>query len=486
MVNSMFTKMTHLPSRLISATFACGLLFSAAAWAQDDQPVDAQASTEKVREQPPAGGTPRDFQLPAKTQYQLPNGLKITLVPYGSIPKVTVSAIVMAGNLNEGSDTWLADLTASLMEEGTTSRSAEDVAREAAEMGGNLGIGVGLDQTFVTGEALAEFAPDMVSLLADVMLNPALPADELERLRRDFLRNLEVALNDPDTMALVAFRKALYGEHPYGRLFPTAEQLQAYTTEQIRNFWEQNFGAQRTHVFVAGMFDEAAVKAAIEQAFGGWKTGPGPLSMPPVPNTERQYVELIDRKNASQSNVYLGLVTADPGQPDYVALQAANSMLGGAFSSRITRNIREDKGYTYSPGSALSARKQDAYWVQNAAITTDDTAAALKEVYSEINRLRDEPPSEEEMLATQNLMAGVFTLQNSTRQGIINVLNYVELHSLGDDYLTDYVSRVYALTPAEISRVTTAYLKPDDMTLVVVGDAARIGEQLVPYLEPRP
>ena len=445
----------------------------------------AVSAQEKAKQSPPEGGTPKDFTLPAKQEFQLSNGLKVTLVPYGSVPKVTISAIVMAGNLNEGKDTWLADLTASLMEEGTSSRSAEEVARQAAEMGGSLTIGVGLDQTFVTGQALAEFAPNMMTLLADVMLHPALPADELERLRRDFLRNLEVALNDPDTMALVAFRQALYGDHPYGRMFPSAEQLQSYTVEQIRKFWDENFGAQRTHIFVAGMFDPAAVSTAIEQAFGGWKSGPGPLQMPPQPAKDRQYVDLINRNNASQSNVYLGLVTTDPSQPDYVALQAANSMLGGSFSSRITRNIREDKGYTYSPGSALSARKQDAYWVQNAAITTDDTAAALKEVYSEINRLRDEPPSEQELQATQNLLAGIFTLQNSTPQGIINVLNYVELHGLGENYLGDYVSRVYALTPAEISRVTTQYLKPDEMTLVVVGDGARIGEQLVPYLEPQ-
>jgi zinc protease len=473
-----------MAGRIATTVFAFSLLFSSAAWSQDRVPVASAAAPAPARQLPPEGGTPKDFQLPAREHYSLPNGLKVTLVPYGNLPKVTVSAIVMAGNLNEGSDTWLADLTASLMEEGTSSRSAEQVAKEAAEMGGNLSIGVGLDQTFVNGEALSEFAPGMVGLVSDVMLHPALPAEELERLRRDFLRNLDVALNDPDTMALVAFRKALYGDHPYGRLFPSAEQLQGYTVEQIRNFWEQNFGAQRTHVYIAGMFDAAAVKAAIEQAFGGWKSGPGPLSMPPVPSTERQYVELIDRKNASQSNMYLGLVTADPSEPDYVALQAANSMLGGAFSSRITRNIREDKGYTYSPFSSLSARKADAYWVQNAAITTDDTAAALKEVYGEINHLRDEPPPEEELKATQNLMAGTFTLQNSTRQGIINVLNYVELHSLGENYLTDYVSRVYALTPADISRVTTEYLKPDNMTLVVVGDAARIGEEMVPYLEP--
>lgn len=475
-------KRAHFMAGLICAT---AFLVGATVWAQDAVPKAAPgAAPEQTRQLPPEGGTPRDFQLPAKRHFQLPNGMKVTLVPFGNVPKVTISANVMAGNLNEGSNTWLADLTASLMEEGTSNRTAEQVAREAAEMGGSVTIGVGLDQTFVTGQALAEFAPDMVTLLADVLLRPALPADELERLRRDFLRNLEVATNDPDTMALVAFRKALYGDHPYGRLFPSVEQLQGYTVEQIRQFWDENFGAQRTHIYVAGMFDEAAVSAAIEKEFGGWKSGPGPLTMPPVANTERQYVELIDRKDASQSNMYLGLVTADPSQPDYVALQAANSMLGGAFSSRITRNIREDKGYTYSPFSSLSARKQDAYWTQNAAITTDDTAAALKEIYSEINRLRDEPPPQEELQATQNLMAGIFTLQNSTPQGIINVLNYVDLHGLGENYLTDYVSRVYALTPEEISRVTTQYLRPDDMTLVVAGDAARIGEQMVPYLDP--
>lgn len=475
----MISRVSQLPILFCAALFcAAPLLFSTAAWPQEN-------AQQQLRQTPPEGGAPRDFQLPAGQHYQLPNGLKVTLVPYGNIPKVTISAIVMAGNLNEGKDTWLADLTASLMEEGTSKRSAEQIAREAAEMGGSLSLGAGLDQTLVTGQALSEFAADMVALLADVLLNPALPADELERLRRDYLRNLEVALNDPDTMALVAFREALYGDHPYGRLFPGVEQLQSYAVEQIRAFWDENFGAQRTHVFVAGMFDEAAVVAAIEQAFGGWKTGSAPLQMPPAANTDRQYVDLIHRNNASQSNVYLGLVTANPSQPDYVALQAANSMLGGAFSSRITRNIREDKGYTYSPSSSLSARRQDAYWVQNAAITTDDTAAALQEIYAEIKRLRDEPPSKEELLATQNLMAGIFTLQNSTPQGIINVLNYVDLHGLGDNYLTDYVSRVFALTPAEISRVTSEYLKPDDMTLVIVGDGARMGEQLAPYLEPR-
>jgi predicted Zn-dependent peptidase len=454
------------------STFAVILVLSQNVLAQEAQ-----------KQTPPEGGTPKDFTLPAKQQFQLDNGLKVTLVPFGSIPKVTISARVMAGNLNEGGDTWLADLTANMMEEGTTSRSAEDVARQAAEMGGSLTIAAGLDQTSITGEALAEFAPDMVALLADVMRNPALPPAELDRLKRDAQRNLEVSLNDPGTMAQIAFRKALYGDHPYGRLFPGSEQLEGYSAEQIRSFYEDNFGAQRTHLFVSGMFEADALRSAIENAFGDWKKGPPVLTMPPEPAEGRQFIDIVNRANASQSNVILGLPTIDPSQPDYIALEAANAMLGGSFSSRITSNIREDKGYTYSPFSQLSVRRGDGYWAQQAAITTDDTAAALKEVYFEINRLRDEPPSEEELRAIQNYMAGVFTLRNSTRQGIINVLNQVDLHGLDDSYLTEYVSRIYALSPQEISRVTTKYLRPEDMTLAVVGDRARIGEEMAKYID---
>ena len=440
---------------------------------------------ETVKQTPPEGGTPKDFKLPAKQQFKLENGLKVTMVPFGKIPKATISARVMVGNLNEDGNTWLADLTAQMMEEGTDSRSSEDVAREAAEMGGSLTISVGPDQTSVTGEALAEFAPGMVALMADVMINPALPESELDRLQRDSLRNLEVALNDPATMGQIAFSRALYGDHPYGSLYPTAEQLESYTVEQIRAFYTENFGAQRTHIFVAGMFDPDAVRSAIEQAFAGWEPGPAPLVMPPEPAEGRQYVDIINRANASQSNVLLGLPTIDPSQPDYIALQATNAMLGGSFSSRITSNIREDKGYTYSPFSQVSVRRNSGHWVQQAAITTDDTAAALKEIYFEINRLRDEPPSAEELKAIQNYMAGIFTLRNSTRQGIINVLNRVDLHGQEESYLTSYVSRVYALTPEEISRVATEYLRPADMTLVVVGDRARIGEEMADYIDPK-
>jgi predicted Zn-dependent peptidase len=422
------------------------------------------------RETPPPGSTPKNFNLPEKSTFRMDNGMQATLVPFGSVPKATISVIVRSGNLNEGEQTWLADLSA-------------DFSQAAASMGGSIDVSVGEDQTTLSAQVLSEFAPDMLALLADVIIHPAFPEAELERLRRDRLRMRSVASTRPQQMATAAFREALYGDHPYGNLLPGEEQLTSYTIDDVRGYYENNFGAQRTHIFVAGVFDDPAIRDAIEASFAEWHTGPAPLIDVPEPASGKVVVDIIDRPDASQSNVLLGLPAVAPGHSDWVALQITNSLLGGMFSSRITSNIREDKGYTYSPFSSLSSRYSDAYWVQSAAVTTDVTAAALKEILYEIDELQENPPGDEELTGVKNYVSGVFVLQNSTPSGIINILNVLDLHGLPDNYLTDYVSNVHALTPNDISETAQKYLRQDDMTLVVVGDRARISESVAPYLE---
>jgi len=186
-------------------------------------------------------------------------------------------------------------------------------------------------------------------------------------------------------MATAAFREALYGEHPYGRLFPEETQLQAYDLDAVRDFYGSNFGAKRTHVFVAGKFDTEQTMAALEQAFADWKAGPEPLVNIPEPAEGKVVVDVIDRPDASQSNIYLGLPTIDPSHEDWIPLQVSNTLLGGFFSSRITRNIREDKGYTYSPFSTLSTRYRDGYWAEVAAVTTEVTGPAIQEIVKEMS-----------------------------------------------------------------------------------------------------
>jgi predicted Zn-dependent peptidase len=455
----------------LTAAALCAALLAGAPLAQESE-----------RELPPPGGTPKDFTLPASDSFALENGLAATLVPFGNVPKATVRVVVRSGNLNDGEQTWLADLSSDFFLEGTTSRSAEQIAQEAASMGGEVNVSVGEDQTTISADVLADFAPAMVELLADIVRNPAFPESELERLKRDRLRQLSVARTQPQQMAVAEFRKALYGDHPYGRLLPSEEQLSAYTVADARGFYASNFGARRSQVYVAGVFDTGATRNAIESAFGDWAAGPDILIDKPEPATGKVVIDVVDRPGASQSNILLGLPTIAPGHADWIPMQITNSLLGGSFSSRITSNIREDKGYTYSPFSTISTRYQDAYWVQSAAVTTDVTGPALKEVMYEIENLQENPPPAEELDGIKNYAAGIFVLQNSTRGGLINILSYLELQELPDNYLTDYVSNVYAITPDQVSAIAKTYLREEDMTLAIVGDRSQISEQVEPYI----
>ncbi|HYG11814.1 MAG TPA: pitrilysin family protein [Pyrinomonadaceae bacterium] len=443
----------------------------------------APRAAAQEKQTPPAGGAPKPFTLPRKETFTLKNGTQVTLVPYGSIPKVTVSAVVRVGNINETAEqVWLADLTGDLMKEGTTTRTAEAVAEQAARMGGRLNIGVGTDQTTLSADVLSEYGPQLVSLLADVLQRPALPASQLERLKNDRIRNLTISRSQPGSLAAERFSKLLYGEHPYGRYFPSEEMLRGYTINDVQKFYKDNFGAARTRIYVAGRFDAAAMRREITRAFGSWARGAQPFENIPKPTSARK-VHLIDRPGAPQSTLYLGLPVVDPSHKDYVAMVVTNSLLGGSFASRITSNIREQKGYTYSPISSVSTHYRDAHWVQVADVTTAVTGPSLKEIFFEIERLQKEPPTEDELQGIKNYLAGVFTIQNSSRAGIISQLAFLDLHKLPDTYLSNYVQNVLAVSPADVQRIARQYLKSEQMAIVVVGDKAQVAKQLADYGE---
>ncbi len=433
------------------------------------------------KQQPPVPGTPRPFSLPEVQRYSLPNGTDVRLVQYGSIPKVSVRLVIQTGNIDESaSEVWLADLTGNLMQQGTATKSAQDVAMMAARMGGSLDVGVGVNQVNIGGDVLSEFSADMVRLVGDVALNPSFPASELPRLKTDMLRRVSIAKSQPQQLAVEKFRQVLYPGHGYGRIFPTEEAVGGYTLEQVKGFYDRNFGAARSTIYVVGRFDNAAARAAIETSLGGWKTGSQPSSVTVTPKTERA-IHLIDRPGAVQSTILMGVPVITPAEPDYLPLLVTNTLLGGYFSSRVTSNIREAKGYTYSPASQISTRLGSAYYAQTADVTTNVTGPSLKEIFYEINRLQKEPPSAEELQAVKNYMAGTFVLQNSSRGGIIGQLSFLDLHGLSDSYLRNFVQTITALTPSDIQRMASQYVDAENMTIVIVGDRATILDQISPY-----
>lgn len=433
------------------------------------------------KETPPAAGPARAFTLPAARRFTLDNGLRVTLVPWGQVPKARVELMVEAGNVDEGAaQVWLADLTGRFMREGTATRTGAQVSDEAARMGGEIAVGVTEDTTEITGDALSEFVPEMVALVAELAQSPRFPESELGRLRNDLLRELSVAKTQPGQQALAKFREVVYRDHPYGRLFPSEESLKALSLEQVKAFHEKGFGASRAHLYVAGRFDGVAAEGAVRKAFGGWKPGTPAAPKRPAPMSARA-LQTVDRPGAVQSTIYMGLPVIDVADPSYVPLLVTHTLLGGYFSSRITANIREQKGYTYSPQAQISNRRRDAYWAEQADVTTAVTGASLKEIFFEIERLRSEAPTPAELEAVKNYLSGTFVLQNSTRNGIINQLELVDLNGLPESFLRDRVARIQSVTPDDVKEMARAHIAPDRMTTVVVGDLKSIDEQLAPY-----
>ncbi len=462
-------KLKNWPSLSLRLCVSAGVLFLLA------------FSTFAQKERPPAGGQPKPFVFPKQDTYTLGNGMKVTLVQYGSIPKVAMQTVIRAGSLNERSDQrWISDMVATLLKEGTSTRSANQIALETADMGGSIFTSASTDKTTIGGEVLSEFDTRFLALMADVIMNPKFAPEDIEKIRANKIRELAINRAQPGSLAWEKFRQNVFPNHAYGTIFPTEAGLKAYTLQDVKTFYYNQYGAARAHLFVAGQFDTAKLKAAIEKAFGNWKKGPEPIRDVPRINAKRT-LDVIDRPGAPQSTIYLGMPAMSPSDPDFVKFTVMDSLLGSSFGSRITSNIRENKGYTYSPNSFIWHRYKSGFWVENADVTTEATGASIKEILFEIERLGKEPPNEAEMQGIKNYLVGIYVLQNSSRAGVIGQLENGFYNELGSDYLDKYVSKLAAVTAADVSEMARKYLSAEKMTLVVVGDKAKITKQLEPY-----
>jgi predicted Zn-dependent peptidase len=348
-------------------------------------------------------------------------------------------------------------------------------------MGSTLDFSVSDDQTTAGLDVLSEFGPDAVKLLADVIEHPRLPESELPRLKNNRLRQIAVSTSRAQTIALEHFRKILYGDHPYATVLPSEDDVKKITLDDVKGYIAKNFNAQGSHLYVAGRFEAAAMKKAIESSFGGWAKGDTAHAKTPPSTQPHRVLDVTDRPGAPQSTLMIGLPVIPVNHPDAIALRVSNALLGGSFNSRIVANIREQKGYAYSPSSQMSDRHHDSYWAERADVTTQFTGASIHEILGEIKRLGSEPPTATELKGIQSYISGVFILQNSNRGALISQFQVVDMQGLGEDYLKTFVGKVNALTPDDIKRVTAQYIKPQELTIVVVGDKSKISDQLTPY-----
>jgi predicted Zn-dependent peptidase len=278
-------------------------------------------------------------------------------------------------------------------------------------------------------------------------------------------------------MAGEALARLVYGNHPFGHVLPAAGQLGTYDIAAVRGFYERNFGARRTHVYVAGRYDRATLEAALRHAFGDWREGPPPSDLPPKASETLQ-LQLIDRPGAPQSSLRIAVSIPHPASALYFPTTLTNSLLGGTMSSRITTNLREDKGYSYSPDSSISARRGNALWIMSAEINAEHTADALTEIFHEIDRLRREPPAAGELDAIKRYRAGLFVIGNSSPNGVLGQLAFLDLHGLPPEFLLRWVANMYAVTPQQVTDIAHEYIRTEHMTIVIVGDLKKIGDSV--------
>ncbi len=320
---------------------------------KDQAKTDAQAAL-----LPKAGPIPK-FTLPPIEKTKLSNGLEVWMVQQNELPIVSMNLVLKTGTANEPDDrTGVAGLTTSLLDDGTKTRSAVDIANQLQSIGAFVNAGGSWDSTNVTLQTLTKNLDKALDIYADVIVNPTFPEKEFTSLRGRSLVGLRQQKANPNAIANIAYNKVLYGNHPYGR-DSTEATLNAISRDDLVKYYESTFKPNNGVLIVAGNFDKTALKSKLESAFSGWKSGDVSLkSLPPAKQLDKTGIYLVDRPNSAQSVVSIGQIGIDRMNPDYFPVVVMNSILGGAITSRISMNLREDKGYTYGANSGLQYRQR--------------------------------------------------------------------------------------------------------------------------------
>jgi zinc protease len=416
---------------------------------------------------------------PKRTKARLANGLEIVLAESHSVPKFHGELFLRAGNAAAVQRApGLAEMTATVLRTGTDKRPSRQIEEDLRRLGADLSSHAGADNSAISFAGLSELAEPLLRLVNELAREAAFPESEFERERRQKLEEVKLDRTQPGFLAGERLRKVLFGAHPYAQVAPTEEQVAAYKRDDLLSVYRDFYTPENALLLMVGDFDSAAMLQTIEKVFGNW-SGKKPI-VPPAPEPAKPHgrrVHLVHVPGAVQAQILAGCHAITRKHPDWVKLGLTNSLYGGAFNSRLVMNIREDKGYTYSPRSGINPMRQYGYFSVSAAVRNDVVAASLAEIFYEMDKLRALPVPEPELADARNYVSGVFSLGLATQDGLLSQLATVALNDLPDDYLETYRDKVRALTSSDLISTARKYLDSANMQVVVVGDRTQIEPQ---------
>ncbi len=436
-------------------------------------------TTQAPHSLPPALGPERPVAWPKRTVLTLTNGLQVVLAEARTFPKISAQLFFRSGNASVAyRSPGLAEFTATVARTGTTNRPLRRIEEDLRRMGANLAASAGADTSAIGISGIADFSEGLLEMLADLARNASFPEEEFERERRQRIEGLKIQRTTPDFLATERLRRTLFGEHPYSIVAPMPEQVVAFRREQLEEFYHQNYSPANALLILVGDFSAEVILDQVEKIFGAWTTpAPAPQKWPEPPRPSGRHVHLVHLPSSVQTQVLLGNLAITRRDPDWYRMVLANSIYGGAFHSRLVMNIREQKGYTYSPRSGINALREYGYFTVHAAVRNEVAAATLTEIFYEMDRMRSLPVTAQELESARSYLSGVFSLGVATQDGVLSQLSTIFLDRLTEDYLETYRARIQTLTADDVLAAARRHFDSANEQIVLVGDRAQIADQ---------
>lgn len=461
---------------IVSFAFCVALLM----WASTPACVRAQEENVDVVPAyvPPAEPMLAPVKLPPIKEKMLKNGLKVIVVVHHELPVISLRLVCKAGSVYDPPEkAGITQFMANLINKGSKNLNAKQIADKIDFVGGSLGAGSGWDATYITCEVLSKYIDTGIELLQEVTLNPAFSEDEIERLRKQTLSGIEAQKDDPSTVATENFDRRLFGKHPYANpIEGTEESVGSFTRQDVVDQYRRIFLPENSVLFVVGDIGAKEGFKLAERALGGWSGGTTPsveFSPPNVPEGYRVY--LVNKPDATQTQIRLGHLGIARNNEDYFAVMIMNYILGGGgFSSRLTKVIRAEEGLTYGIRSSFSARLQPGPFTISTFTKNESTLEAIQKTIDLVKKFQQEGPTETELEEAKSYYSGSYPLNFETPNQIASQLQDVEIHNLGSDYIEKYRSRIEAVTAEDVIQAARKYIHPDDMVFVVVSKASDV------------
>jgi len=423
-----------------------------------------------------------DVQLPKVNRMTLDNGLEVLALEHHEQPIVAMRLVIRGGmSYDTPEKAGLANFTAGLLRKGTSTRDANQISEEIDFVGGSLGANAELDATNATCGVLTKHIAIGVELLSDIVINPTFAEDEVERLRKQIIAGIMQSKDDPNSVAAEMYNKKLFGDHPYG--LPSIGSLETasdITRDDIVAFHEKYYLPNNSFLIIVGDIKPKEVFKMVEEKFASWEKGEIPdLNLPQPPPLDGYSIVLINKPDATQSNIVFGHLGIDRSNPDAFAVRVMNYIVGGGgFVSRLMKDIRSEQGLTYDINSQFSYNRD----VGDFAITTftknESTSGAIKSTIDLLKDVCSNGVTEKEVDECHSFYSGFFPLVFETPSQIAQQLQIAELYNLGEKYLTTYISNISEIDVNKAGEAAKKYIDPDNMLFVVVGKADEIKTSL--------